>query len=76
MTRREVPLGAPVVTADGERLGTVKDVRGGAFKLDAAGQPDYWLPTSCLTDSGSGHLTVEATMDRIGELKVDEPQTR
>jgi hypothetical protein len=36
-------IGAKVVTADGEDLGSVKEFQGECFKVDAPLQPDYWL---------------------------------
>jgi rRNA processing protein Gar1 len=72
-TMTDIPIGAPVFARDGEQLGTVKEVRGTAFKVGAALKPDYWLPTSALTPS-TGRLLVEATKDRIADLTVDEPK--
>jgi len=73
-TLQPPPIGTPVFSRDGEPLGTVKEFRGTAIKLDVTGQPDYWLPTSCLTEGSAGRVIVEATKDRIGDLKVDEPK--
>jgi len=75
-TMQDITIGTPVSTVDGEQLGTVKELRGTAFKVDAPGQPDYWLPTSCLSGGATGRLMVEASKDRIGDFKVDEPKQR
>jgi hypothetical protein len=76
-TMQDIAIGTPIYTRDGEELGRVKELRGTAFKVDAAAKPDYWLPTSCLSTAGSaGRLQVDATKDRIGDLKVDEPRKR
>lgn len=76
-TMQDIPIGTTIFTRDGEELGRVKEVRGTAFKVDAPAQPDYWLPTSCLsTASTAGRLLVDAVKDRIGDLKVDEPRSR
>jgi hypothetical protein len=44
----DVNVGAEVFTADGEKLGTVKETGTNSFKVDATTmKPDYWL--SCTT---------------------------
>ena len=73
-TTHDITIGAPVCTRDGEELGTVREVRGTAFKVAAPMQPDYWLPTTCLAPDAAGRLVVEAEKARIGDLKVDEPR--
>ena len=75
-TMQSITIGTPVFAQDGEQLGTVKELRGTAFKVDAAAKPDYWLPTSCLTEGAASRLVVGATKERIGDFKVDEPPTR
>jgi hypothetical protein len=75
-TMQDIPVGTPVLTRDGEEFGTVKEARGAEFKVNAQGQPDYWLPTSCLSSATTGRLRVDAPKDRIGDLKVDEPKAR
>ena len=78
-TTREIVIGAPVYTRDNEKLGEVKEVRGGAFKVAADMQPDYWLPTTCLSTLSTGtteRLMVDTTKDHIGDFKIDEPRGR
>ena len=36
-------VGTEVMTLDGDTLGTVKEVSGSCFKVDAPLRPDYWL---------------------------------
>ena len=75
-TMQDIRIGTPVCTRDGDELGTVKEVRSTAFKVDAPAKPDYWLPTHCLSSaSTASRLFVEADKNRIGDLKVDEPTT-
>jgi uncharacterized protein (TIGR02271 family) len=46
-------IGQRVYSSDGSELGTVKEVRGAYFKVDAPMQPDYWLRTdTCRSDGG------------------------
>jgi hypothetical protein len=73
---QNITIGCPVYTRDNEKLGEVKELRGEAFKVSADMQPDYWLPTTCLTSSTPGRLVVDVTKDRIGDFKIDEPRSR
>jgi hypothetical protein len=74
---QNIAIGTPVFTRDNEKLGEVKEFRGDAFKVSAEMAPDYWLPTACLTaSSAAGTVVVDATQDRIGDLKIDEPRSR
>ncbi len=40
---RRVAIGQTVYDADGNELGTVKDIQGAAFAIDAPLEPDYWV---------------------------------
>jgi hypothetical protein len=73
---RDIAIGTPVYTRDNEKLGDVKELRADAFKVSASMQPDYWLPTACLSMEAAGRLVVDATKDRISALKVAEPRSR
>jgi hypothetical protein len=44
----EIDPGAHVFTSDGDDLGTVKEITGRYFKVNAAMQPDYWLRLDCI----------------------------
>lgn len=50
-------VGQTVYSADGGELGTVKEIKGRFFKVDAPMQPDYWLSTNAVQQSG-GRLVV------------------
>jgi hypothetical protein len=73
---RDIAIGTPVFTRDNEKLGEVKECRGEAFKVSAPMQPDYWLPATCLRSDATGQVVVDATKDRIGDLKIEEPRLR
>ena len=62
-------VGAEVTTADGDTLGTVKDVSGSCFKVDASMRPDYWLGTDCIASSTGGVVRLTLTKDRLSEAK-------
>jgi uncharacterized protein YrrD len=70
---REIALGRPVYSADGEQLGTVKDVQLDAFKVDAPMQPDYWLPMRCVVSTGSEGLRLDFVKDHLGDVRIDNP---
>jgi hypothetical protein len=70
-TGSDAPLGARVVTADGEELGTVKETRSDAFKVDAAMKPDYWLGCDFIQDSTTNSVQLSVTEDRLDSAKIE-----
>ena len=66
-------LGCPIYTADDDTLGTVKEVRGSAFKVDAPRQPDYWLSTGSIRLAGTNRIDLAFPKDRLGDYKLDSP---
>ena len=61
--------GQPVYDADGNELGTVKEVRGSYFKVDAPMAKDFWLRTDALSATGAdGGIVVTS-----GAQQYDEP---
>ena len=69
----EPTVGAPVLTPDGDQLGTVKEVQGRYFKVNAPMQPDYWLSTETLRSTSEGQVVVTFAKDRLGDYKVENP---
>ena len=65
--------GAAVYAADGDQLGTVKEVRGQYFKVDAPMRPDYWLPFTVVHGAVGGELQLGFDKDRLGEYTVAAP---
>ncbi len=68
-----VTVGAPVVTADDERIGSVKEVRSSAFKVDTGlFRRDMWLPAYTVARAVPD-LVVTLTLDKaqIAEHKLD-----
>jgi len=63
----EQMIGQTVYGANGEELGTVKEVRGEYFKVDASMQPDYWLRADSCQTSG-GRLVVMDNAERWENL--------
>ncbi len=66
-TREHVIPGMPIESADGTTIGTVKEVAGGVFKVDAPLRPDYWLPCNLV-----GSHTAAALQLRIDRVAVME----
>ena len=74
MEERRPVVGAPVVTADGDRIGKVKEVSGDCFKIDAPMQPDYWLGSDTIANVSGGEITLSLRKEDVGEVKVDRPE--
>jgi len=70
---RELPVDAEVFTSDGDRIGKIREVGSGSFKVDAAMRPDYWLPTDTVASTTGNRVTLSFHKDRLGEYKSDKP---
>ena len=70
----DVPLESEVFTSDDDKIGEVKEVRGRAFKVSAAMQPDYWLPLDAVSTCNSRRVTLTFDKDHLGDYKMDEPR--
>jgi hypothetical protein len=66
-------LGARVLTADDEDLGTVKEISGRCFKVDAPLAPDYWLGHDTIAGADGGALRLAFTRARLTEERSDGP---
>ena len=64
--------GAPVHTLDGEKIGTVKEIQGGYFKVNAPLQPDYWLQREFVESNADGTVTMQFKKDDLGDYKIKE----
>jgi hypothetical protein len=64
-------IGAAVITLDGDELGTVKEIRGDLFKVDAPMQPDYWLECECIRGAFGGGIEVAFPKERLNDFKRD-----
>lgn len=68
-----VAAGMDVVTSDGDHLGTVKEVRGPYFKVNAKMHPDYWLQREFVRANSEGQLVTEFDKDNLNDYKVKDP---
>lgn len=73
MPAGNITIGTEVYTSNGDKLGTVKDIRGEYFKVDATMQPDYWLACDCVRGGGpvGSRLTVSFDKDHLGDYKKE-----
>ena len=71
-----VTVETPVYTHDGEKLGTVKEVRAKAFKVGTGlFQKDYWLAGDSVAEAAPDvAVTLRVNKDQIDAQKIDEPQ--
>ena len=67
-------VGTEVITADGDKLGTVKEVSSSCFKVDAKMRPDYWLGTDCIASASGGAVRLNVPKDRLNDAKVEGPE--
>lgn len=69
-----VVVGAPVYTRDEQRIGTVKEVRGRLFKVDAPLRRDFWLNGDCVaTALGDGGVMLSVHREALSAHRVMPP---
>jgi hemerythrin superfamily protein len=69
-------MGMEVCTADGETVGTVKEMQGRYFKVDAPMKPDFWLTTDCIRTASANTVTLTVDKNHLGDVKTDLPAQR
>ena len=67
--------GATVMTADHERLGTVKEIVGDCFKVDAAMARDYWLASDTIATVTGNDIMLRIPREDINNVKISEPES-
>jgi hypothetical protein len=68
-----VDTGMEVYTRDHHRLGTVKEVRGGCFKVKARLARDYWLRSRNALFLDDGRIVMEFANSESRLFKDREP---
>jgi hypothetical protein len=71
-----VTVGTPVYSADDQKLGKVKEVRGEHFKVETGlFQRDYWLPSTVIAEAVPEHsvLLNAPRADLDAYKSTDEP---
>ncbi len=71
---QQPPIDAEIYTSDGDRLGTVREIEGRSFKVDAPMQPDYWLPIDAVSSVTGNRVLLSFPKDRLGDHKADAPR--
>ena len=69
-------VGAPVIAQDGEKIGKVKEIRQGAFKVETGlFRPDFWLTGDAIESAVPDEaVTLAVAKDALDSYKVDEPK--
>jgi hypothetical protein len=67
--------GAMVMSGDGKRLGTVKEVAADRFKLERRLLPDYWLGLEYVDHASDELVQMVLTKEGIGAARVDAPRS-
>jgi len=67
-------VGWAVFTRDGNKIGTVKGLRRGIFKVAAPMQPDFWFSTRHVALSTSNRVGLTFDRDQLGDYKLDNPE--
>lgn len=67
-------VGVPIYTDDGQKIGTVKEIRGRSFKVQTGLlQRDYWLSADCLDSATAGEPAIlRVAKDELDRFKEDE----
>jgi hypothetical protein len=65
--------GMPVITMDGQPLGTIKEIRDDAIKVDARFARDYWLSRDEVVVNEDARAMVLVTKDVINAYKLSRP---
>ena len=75
MTTSGVPnVGDMIFTIDERRLGTVREVGAGHFKVNAPLQRDYWLANHEILDMTVGRVRLGFPNDHLADHVRDEPE--
>lgn len=69
----EIPVGCPVCTSDGEKIGTVKDVQGDFVKIDAPLSRDYWINVDYVLGYDGERVELSFLKKDLGAYKMDQP---
>ena len=67
--------GATVTTADREKLGSVKEIVGDCFKIDAPMARDYWLASDTIATVTGNDILLRLRREEINDVKISEPES-
>lgn len=66
-------VGCPIFTADGEKIGTLAEVRGQHLKVDAPMRRDYWIDASCALVSDGKRIELTFNHDALSAHRAGDP---
>jgi hypothetical protein len=66
----DVAVNCEVFTSDGEKLGTIKEVQAGYFKVNVHLHSDYWLQSQFVSSNDDGRITMNFTKHELDDYKV------
>jgi hypothetical protein len=69
----DVLIGCQVMSTDGEELGTVKQVEGDVFEVDAPAQPNFWLPMSAIASRMGQRVTLIFQQESLDHYRSEPP---
>jgi hypothetical protein len=72
----DMELDWPVFASDGNKLGEVKDIQGGYFKIAAPRQQHFWLRTSDISSTSSDRVVMQFDTRHLRGHKTDDPAKR
>lgn len=68
-------VGQPVMTIDGQRIGTVKDLSSQHFKVHRTLRSDFWLDDAYIADVNNHAVIVQFEKGDLNAYKLDHPET-
>jgi hypothetical protein len=66
--------GKAVMSGDGKRLGTVKEIAGDRFKIDRRLLPDYWLAIEYVDHVEPDLVQMVLTKEGMNAARVEAPR--
>lgn len=66
-------VGCPIFTADGERIGTLAEVRSQHLKVDAPMRRDYWIDASNVRVCDGKRIELTFNNDDLGAYQAGDP---
>lgn len=72
---RTLQPGCPIVTADGEQIGTLAEVAEEALKVDAPMRRDFWIDAEYVRSCDNGRIELSFIKRDLGAYKLDNYRT-
>jgi hypothetical protein len=72
---RSLETGCPVVTADGEQIGTLSEIAEEAIKVDAPLRRDFWIEADYVRSCENDRVELSFRKQDLGAYKMDQPSS-